>query len=204
MLETRLPGPQQNSRQGRFHGRVTDGETRRCETVGCAEAGEFRAPRHRGGRISASDCRWLCLDHVREFNASYNYFEGMNAAEIETAQRVYAGWERETRSFAANPTAEPKWSRFTDPADILGMRFGTAAGERPRSRNGQILGEEDQRALKRLGLEPGVRLTDIRRAYAEKVRLLHPDKNGGDRRHEQALQAVISAYTHLRKSAAFR
>lgn len=204
MLETRLSEAQFRSRQGRFHGRVTDGETRRCEADGCLETGEFRAPRHAGGRASAADCRWLCLDHVRAFNASYNYFDGMDAAEIEAAQRVYAGWERETRSFAANPTAEPKWSRFTDPADILSMRFGTAAREKPRSANGTLLSQDDQRALKRLGLEPGARLADIRRAYAEKVRLLHPDKNGGDRRHEQALQAVISAYTHLRKSAAFR
>jgi len=35
------------------------------------------------------------------------------------------------------------------------------------------------------------------------VRRLHPDKNGGDRRHEKQLGRVIEAYQLLRQSKAF-
>jgi curved DNA-binding protein CbpA len=35
------------------------------------------------------------------------------------------------------------------------------------------------------------------------VRLYHPDRNGGDRSHEAALQRVIEAYQLLRGAAAF-
>jgi DnaJ-class molecular chaperone len=35
------------------------------------------------------------------------------------------------------------------------------------------------------------------------VRAYHPDKNGGNRSHEKALQDVIAAYTHLKKQSAF-
>ncbi len=191
-------------RPGRFHGRVS-GEDRNCEHSGCSEPGEFRAPRHHldGGGEAGGRWRWFCLDHVRSFNAGYNYFDGMNAEEIERAQRVYGGWERETRAFAANGDPEPAWARFTDPADILGARFARAATQAPVSRNGLVLSSDDQKALKVLGLDPHATLTDIRRAYTERVRRYHPDKNGGDRTHEQALQATISAYTHLRKAPAF-
>lgn len=147
--------------------------------------------------------QWLCLDHVRAFNAGYNYFSGMSADEIEQAQRPYAGWERETRAFASGGDPEPAWSRFIDPADILGTRFARRDAERPVARGGQVLSVEDQKALKVLGLDTAASLKDVRRAYAERVRRYHPDKNGGDRSHERALQAVISAYTHLRKAPAF-
>lgn len=192
-------------RYGRFHGRV-DGHDRCCEHPDCMEPGEFRAPRHRHGGSDeggAHRWRWLCLDHVRAFNAGYDYFDGMNADDIERAQHVYGGWERETRAFAVNGDPEPAWARFTDPADILGARFARASTQPPVSRNGQLLSVEDRKALKILGLKPDSTLSDVRRAYTEKVRLYHPDKNGGDRSHERALQAAISAYTHLRKAPAF-
>jgi len=34
------------------------------------------------------------------------------------------------------------------------------------------------------------------------VRRFHPDRNGGDRRHESKLTAVVDAYQLLRNSAA--
>ena len=37
--------------------------------------------------------RWLCLDHVREFNAGYDYFSGMSADQIIAAQSPNAGKE---------------------------------------------------------------------------------------------------------------
>jgi DnaJ-class molecular chaperone len=43
----------------------------------------------------------------------------------------------------------------------------------------------------------------LRSAYSAKVRAYHPDKNGGNRSYEKALQDVIAAYTHLKSSPAF-
>src|SRR3546814_11996533 len=82
----------------------------------------------------------------------------MTPDEIEAAQRPLAGWERETRVFAANGDPEPAWSRFTDPADILSARFARSAVEQPVSRNGQVLSGEDRKALKVLGMDGCVRL----------------------------------------------
>jgi hypothetical protein len=71
------------------------------------------APRGRGPSFDGpGDWRWLCLDHVRAFNAGYNYFEGMSPDEIEEAQGPYGGWDRETRAFAGRRLAAAALGRF--------------------------------------------------------------------------------------------
>ncbi|SNS65299.1 DnaJ domain-containing protein [Sphingomonas laterariae] len=188
-------------RQDRFHGRIGSGE-QMCAHPGCMERGEFRAPgAARSSFDGPGDWRWLCLEHVRAFNSGYNFFDGMSSDEIEQAQRPFAGWERETRAFsAAGGSAGPRWGDFVDPLDAISARFAEARQVRP---DGRPLGDADRRALKTLGLTAEADLKAIRKRYTELVRRYHPDRNGGDRTHEKALQDVISAYTHLKAAPAF-
>jgi hypothetical protein len=187
----------------RFHGRV-EGTGRSCDEPGCDEPGEFRAPLldgvgpHDGPR----PYRYLCLDHVRAFNSRYNFFTGMSAEEIHDAQRPFAGWERETRAFASNGADRPpKWSDFSDPLDAIGARFRERmAAER---KDGKPLSTADRRALKVLGLDTDADRKGLRTRYSELVRKFHPDRNGGDRSMEKALQEVIAAYQQLKSSPAF-
>ena len=86
----------------RFHGRV-GGQRKDCAYPGCSEPGEFRVPPGDGRSASfdgPGEWRWMCLDHVRAFNTSYNYFSGMSTEEIEAAQTPYGGWDRQSRAFA--------------------------------------------------------------------------------------------------------
>lgn len=189
----------------RFHGRVS-GTERGCDAAGCEEAGEFRAPPE-GGRRSGfdgpGDWRWFCLDHVRAFNGGYNFFAGMSSEEIADQQKPYAGWERETRAFSANPSPPPKWADFADPLDAIGARFAERAAARQERADGRQLSEGDRRAFKVLGLEIDADRRALRQRYADLVRQFHPDRNGGDRSHEKALQEVIAAYTQLKSRPAF-
>jgi hypothetical protein len=181
------------------------GRTQRCDHPGCAEPGEFRAPaqRRRGTFDEPGEWRWLCLDHVREFNLGYNYFSGMTPEEIEAAQTPYAGWERETRAFAARAgDPPPRWADFHDPLDAIGTRFRGLAGDGLR-KDGRELSADDRRHLKTLSLGPDADRRALRQRYLDLVRRYHPDKNGGDRSHEKALRAVIEAYTALKSRPAF-
>jgi curved DNA-binding protein CbpA len=54
-----------------------------------------------------------------------------------------------------------------------------------------------------LGLDTDVDRMGLRKRYSELVRRYHPDRNGGDRSHEAALQQVITAYQQLKSSPAF-
>ncbi len=196
--------PPQDRPNTRFHGRVA-GTGRVCAEPGCDQPGEFRAPFAEGAgprHDGPGDYRWLCLDHVRAFNARYNFFNGMTPDEIHEAQRPYAGWERETRAFAANGADRPpRWADFSDPLDAIGARFRRAA--EPTRKDGRPLSEVDWRSLKVLGLAADVDRRGLRERYAELVRRYDPDRNGGDRSHEAKLQEVIAAYTQLKGAPAF-
>lgn len=189
----------------RFHGRIAG--DRPCAAPGCGEAGEFRAPPLEGPGDRGEGppaFRWFCLDHVRAFNAGYNYFDGMTADEIHAAQRPTAGWERESRPFARGGTDPgPRWADFADPLDAIGARYARAPGAASERRDGKPLSGQDRASLKVLGLEPDVDRSALRRRYSELVRRYHPDRNGGDRSHEGTLAKVIAAYQQLRRAPAF-
>ena len=190
----------------RFHGRVA-GTGRLCAEPGCEQPGEFRAPLIEGapsGRDGPTDYRWLCLDHVRAFNSRYNFFNGMSPDEIHEAQRPYAGWERETRAFAANGADRPpRWADFSDPLDAIGARFRERMANERQRQDGKPLSGADRRALNVLGLDQDADRRGLRQRYSELVRKFHPDRNGGDRSMEKALQEVIAAYQHLKSAPAF-
>jgi hypothetical protein len=187
-------------RHTRFHGRVERDEP--CAEPGCKEAGEFRAPLEPGGFDGPGSWRWLCLDHVREFNARYNFFNGMSPDEIVEQQRPYAGWERETRAFAVNADRPPRWADFHDPLDAISGRFRTKVRDEER-KDGKPLSGEDRRAMKELDLDINADRKALRIRYAERLRRFHPDRNGGDRSHEAALGRTIKAYNQLKGSGVF-
>jgi DnaJ domain len=186
------------SKQSRMHGRV-EGARARCAVPGCGAPGEFKAPEAPANFDGPGTWRFLCLDHVREHNARYNYFEGMSADEITRAQGPLGGWERPSRRFAANGAdPPPKWSDFADPLDAISERFGAIRGRQQSSR----FSKPERRALSVLGLGEDADRRALRQRYSNLVRRYHPDKNGGDRSHEGRLGEVIEAYQLLRKSAA--
>ncbi len=194
----------QKKKPNRFHGRV-ESDGRPCAIDGCAEEGEFRAPpiygvRH--GYDGPGEYRWLCLDHVREFNQSYDFFDGMDQEQIFEAQHPVRGWDSNRRIYQTGPSDAPAWSDFTDPLDAIGARF-TASVSRPQT-PGRTVSAGDRKALKTLGLGEDAERSDIRRRYSELVRKYHPDRNGGDRTQEKHLAEVIAAYTQLKESPDFR
>jgi hypothetical protein len=186
------------SKQAKMHGRV-EGARAQCAAPGCRAPGEFKAPLQPANFDGPGTWRFLCLDHVREHNAKYNFFEGMSPEEIQDAQSPLAGWDRPSRPFAGNGAdPAPRWSDFADPLDAIATRFG-------KRKPGQTsrFSKAERRALGVLGLGEDSDMHALRKRYSNLVRRFHPDKNGGDRSHEGRLGEVIEAYQLLRKSAAF-
>ena len=186
------------SKASKWHGRV-EGARDRCAHPGCGEPGEFKAPLAPSGFDGPGSWRFLCLDHVREHNARYNFFDGMTPEEISAAQSPMAGWERPSRPFAhVGSDPPPAWQDFADPLDAIGARFATRREAPVTSR----FNRAERAALSVLGLGEDADRGAVRRSYSSLVRRFHPDKNGGDRRHEKQLGRVIEAYQLLRKSRA--
>ena len=114
-----------------------------CQWKGCTAAGLYRAPMGRGRE---GQYLRLCLDHVREFNASYNYFVGMSDAEVEAYQKDSLTGHRPTWKVGANSWAHgtqrrdgagqpARGRRFGDPHEFFPWRAARAGGAAPDPRS---------------------------------------------------------------------
>ena len=95
-----------------------------CESPGCTHPGLYRAPK---GRKAEGQYWRFCMAHVREYNAAYNYFDGMNDAAVQAYQKDAVIGHRPTWAMGVNPGAkagakpdQPQrdWE-YVDPLGIL-------------------------------------------------------------------------------------
>ncbi len=179
---------------------------RACEMPGCDGSGTHRAPK---GRHLEGEYFWFCLDHVRQYNKSYNYFTGMNDAAVQAFQRDASFGHRPTWQMGVNAKSdEPirqarpsgfKWSgRAQDPFRLFGEGFQTRGAEPERRKVHNM----EARSLSTLGLDLSASAAEIKARYKLLVKRHHPDANGGDRSLEDRLREVIQAYSYL-KSVGF-
>ena len=176
-----------------------------CQWRGCQSAGVHRAPKGRGRE---GQYYFLCLAHVREFNASYNYFEGMSNSDIEAYQKDSVIGHRPTWRAGANAWAH-------------GTRYGMGGSDGParpmhdphaffvwRGERASTPGSQPRRRLKPLELKSLEALNlgadasrqQIKGRFKELVKRHHPDSNGGDTRSEDKLREIIQAYNYLKQA----
>lgn len=175
---------------------------RMCAHEGCPLPGDYRAPVRKPGSSFAApsgppEWQYFCLEHVREFNAGWNYFEGMSEDAVWDAQTPYPSWDRETRAFAHNAMAGEE--RIADSLGVLRWRTTTHSPTQPQS----PLTREDRQALAKLGLPDTATLADVKAKYRQLARRYHPDANKGSREHETRFNALTEAYGHLEASRSF-
>ena len=179
---------------------------RACEAPGCELSGDFRAPK---GRDREGQYFWFCLDHVRAYNKSYNYFSGMDDEAVRAFQRDAVVGNRPTwrmGSDAREADAQPVGGRakfgWTGGAhDPFGM-FSGAAHRPPPPEPRRAARNQERKALEALGLDETARPDQVKAAYKTLVKRHHPDANNGDRSCEDRLRQVLQAYAYL-KSAGF-
>ena len=168
----------------------------RCEWEGCDRIGGYRAPkgRHREGQYHS-----FCLDHVREYNKSYNYFAGMPDEDVAAYQKSASTGHRPTWSMNADHPEQRgafSWSAaFADPFGFFGRDEEPAGGDRPRP-----LRNHERKSFAVLDLEGNETAEEIKARYKALVKQLHPDANGGDRSFEDRLREIIHAYHYLRSA----
>lgn len=185
---------------------------RGCDHPGCSSAGEYRAPK---SPSALDEFYWFCLEHVRDYNRSWNFFRDSNTDELERQMEADRLWGRPTWSFAAglghragqNPNGDGQaWRRlgFGDPFELLGAKATiNPGGSHEHLHSRRLLPKAERRALAVLGAREEMTKSEIRRLYKELVKQLHPDTNGGSRAEEERLQEVFRAWERLRDSRNF-
>ena len=169
---------------------------RLCDHSGCTAEGLYRAPK---SRDRLTDYYVFCLDHVRDYNRTWDYYRGMSQDQIEAHIRYDTVWQRPTWPLG---NFGPHHAR--DPLDALRDGFGLFS-ERERER--QEAEERwkprtaEEKALSVLGMKPPAAFAEIKARYKELVKRLHPDANGGDKGAEEQLKVINQAYSTLKQAA---
>ncbi len=169
--------------------------TKACDMPGCHQNAEHRAPKDR----SLADHYWFCFEHVREYNAAWDFFSGMHPEEVEAQilNSIYGDrptWRYDVNGAAAEAIRRATWQsyNFTDeepPKEAFQKKTTTANPNTP-----------EFEALAIMGLEPPVTLQDIKTRYKELAKKHHPDLNHGDKKAEDLLKSINMAYTILKIS----
>jgi len=177
-----------------------------CEWPGCQSRGPHRAPK---GRNQAREYFHFCLNHVREYNQSYNFFSGMNAEAVARYQKDALTGHRPTWRMGANGSggkskgaSAPDFDGAADPFSVFSElngrgRWRPGPGSEARAETRKVFNAE-RKALQVMGLGPDATLKEVKVKYKALVKQHHPDANGGDRSTEDRLIEIIKAYNYLK------
>lgn len=164
-----------------------------CSVYGCREPGEFKAP---ASRESLEKYQHLCLEHVRKFNAAWDYFDGWKQDEIEAFMHSNVHGHRPTWAIHKLAGTQSNFTKESLEAALLRMM-----GDAPPVRKKHETKAERKRreALAVLNLEPDADLKSIKAQYKMLVKKYHPDVNSG-KDAEETFKRITEAYSTLLKA----
>ena len=177
-----------------------------CDWKGCPQPGRYPAPKGRGREGQYFK---FCMDHVRQYNKSYNYFNGMSDEEVAHYQESNVTGHRPTWTMGLNKSprdgdqlgdkpngfqwrfaAQDAFSFFRDSEDVN----QTGKPEPKPIRNAE------RKCLNALDLTEMASAEEIKARFKTLVKRLHPDSNNGVAGSEDKLREVIQAYNYLKRS----
>ena len=163
-----------------------------CEWSKCKKTGVYKAPVEKD---NSKKFKLLCLEHIKVFNKSWNYFADMKEEEIENFIKSDLTWHKPTKSFGSSE-------------NFFRILWVNALEDKPGILKDSILknfkkskfSDKDRDALKILGLKNDTNWSDIQKRFKILVKKYHPDKNRGSRKYEDILKKITLAYSQLRLS----
>lgn len=162
-----------------------------CDMPACGAAGEFRAPK---SRTNLNEYWWFCLEHVRAYNGSWDFYKGMSPAEMENHLRADTAWQRPSWPLGSLGASAWDEDNLRDPLRIL----AAARVDRSRPRTANQPPADLKEPLATLGIAWPTTLDVVKTRYKELAKKHHPDANGGSRSAEEMLKTINLAYAALR------
>lgn len=174
-----------------------------CQWKGCDNPAKHRAPMGRG---RDGEFFYFCADHVKQYNANYNYFDGMSDNEVEQFQKDARTGHRPTWKVGQNESGaqaktDGKRPReqdvdVNDPHAFFAYRASQArAQSKVRRRKLRPL---EKKSMDVMHLPETATKEEVKARFKELVKQHHPDANGGDRGAEDKLREIIQAYNFLK------
>lgn len=165
-----------------------------CGWPACVSEGLYKAP------VSPQDLKsyhWFCLDHVRAYNRSWNYYKGMTEEEVEADVRQDTVWNRPSWQWGGEGTDAYRAFNGASLRDGLGSFCDSGRPSGDHAYNGRGAGNgcsAQHMALAVLDLSPPVTTAAVKARYKELVKRHHPDANGGAKESEEKFKQISQAY----------
>lgn len=174
-----------------------------CDFYDCSKEGIYKAP---ASREATGNYLYFCLEHIREYNKNFNFFEGLDPEDIEKFQHQTTLGERPTWPSGAHlngasvsenyASVRSGSARYQNRVNNIYHSFG---GPTQNASQARQLNAQEQRAFDSLGLTAAASSEEITTKYKSLVKAHHPDANGGDRSQEHRFNEILQAYKLLKK-----
>ena len=164
-----------------------------CDWNNCKEEGSYKAPLEKD---NSKKYRMLCLNHVKEFNKNWNYFEGMNDSQICDFIKSDMTWHKPTQSFSSSDNFfKILWKNaLKDELENPEFKINNS------NKFGANFDNNDIRAFSILGIPVGLKWEKLQKKFKKLVKKYHPDMNPGNKKFEEKLKIITLAYTQLKNS----
>ena len=164
-----------------------------CDWNNCLEEGYYKAPIEKD---NSKKFRMLCLNHIKEFNKNWNYFEGMDDSQIYNFLKSDMIWHKPTQSFSSSDNFfKILWNNA-----LKGEQNKFASSEQFDHMSQFKFNHNDIKAFSILGVSIGIQWEKIRGKFKKLVKKFHPDMNAGNKKYEEKLKQITLAYTQLKNT----
>ena len=182
---------------------ASETSTQMCQFQGCKNPGLYRAPI---SPDNLEEFRWFCLEHIRQFNQRWNFFENHSEEELQKQFAADRVWERPTEPLGKQTAEQRAWARLgiNDPHEVLGDNATMNPGKGDALGGGRRLPVDERKAIDILEAKDSWTKAELRKKYKSLIKELHPDLNGGDRSQEEFLQKVVWAWDQVKDSSNFK
>ena len=164
-----------------------------CDWKNCKSIGKFKAPKEKD---NSKNFRWFCLEHIKEFNKSWDYFSDMSENQILDFIRSDITWHKPTQSFGSSDNFfNILWN------DALNSEQGLFKKLLDKKNNNiKKFTAEDIKAFNVMNIEVGANWPKIQSKFKILVKKFHPDMNAGSKKFEDKLKTITLAYSQLKET----
>ena len=161
-----------------------------CEWRNCKEFGKFKAPSEKD---NSKKFKLLCEEHIKLFNKSWDYFDGMSDDEVLNFLKSDVTWHRPTQKFGSPDNFfNILWN------NALNDKFKIFNEKETSHININKLCKEDKDAFNIMGLDFNADIKELQKKFKILVKKFHPDKHSGNKVYEDKLKKITMAYSHLK------
>ena len=169
---------------------------KKCDSPKCNEKGEYRAPK---SRVMLNKYFYFCLDHIKEYNKSWDFYKGMSVEQIENSMRSDTFWDRP--SWPLKNSFKNIFDDFNEYVEDFVKNDDDKIND--TYFKNKLLDEsltiEEAKALIELDLKMPISLEKIKKNYKKLVKIFHPDVNGNNKDAEEKFKQINESYKLLLK-----